>query len=68
LLNFESPPEVLIIHCGGNSLGCPFTYTKKTDLWCYFRNQNFIAKNKNSGHKFFHVKPVYAVVTVRHWI
>ena len=21
LLNFESPPEVLIIHCGGNSLG-----------------------------------------------
>jgi len=33
LLNFESPPEVLVIHCGGNSLGYVPLHTLRRQIF-----------------------------------
>ena len=46
LLNFESPPEVFILHCGENNLGYVPLHTLRRQIFVAILE--IIAKNKNS--------------------
>ena len=49
LLNFESPPKVLIIHCGGNSLGyVPLHTLRRQIVDAILEIRMLLPKTKNS--------------------